>query len=104
MTITQADCERAVRHLHEGVEMRAAKRLWRVQGLKGGARGYFIWRFLTEHPRPALIVVPAAKAAETLVEDLRFFFGEEENAPPFARRIHYVPGWEIVPFEDLSPT
>src|SRR5262249_45764056 len=27
-----------------------------------------------------------------------------EGAPPFARRIHYFPAWDVVPFEDLSPT
>ena len=35
---------------------------------------------------------------------IRFFFGEEETAPPFQRRIHYFPAWDAAPFEDLSPT
>ena len=105
-----ADCERAVQHLQAGIaELRpgpgAAKPLWRVQGLKGGARAYFVWRFLSQHPRPALLVLPSAKDAEAFVEDLRFFFGEDENAPRrFPARIHYFPAWDIVPFEDLSPT
>jgi len=104
-----ADCERVVRHLHDEVDARrtgapAAKPLWRVQGLKGGARAYFVWRFLHHAPRPSLIVVPSAKEAETFVEDLRFFHGEQETAPPFARRIHYFPAWDVMPFEDLSPT
>jgi len=108
MTTAQAGCERAVQYLHEGVQARATvpggKLLWRVQGLKGGARAYFMWRFLTQYPRPALVVLPSAKEAEVLVEDLRCFYGEDESAPPFARRIHYFPSWDIVPFEDLSPT
>jgi transcription-repair coupling factor (superfamily II helicase) len=104
-----ADCERAVRQLSQGIgEVRPGavpdRSLWRVQGLKGGGRAFFIWRFLTRSPRPALIVAPSAKVAEALVEDLRFFFGEEETAPPFQRRIHYFPAWDAAPFEDLSPT
>jgi transcription-repair coupling factor (superfamily II helicase) len=106
--VAGAETERALQHLHDGVDAPGAalpaRRLWRVQGLKGGARAYFIWRFLMQHPRPALIVCAAAAAAEALADDLRFFFGEDDTAPPFARRIHYLPAWDTVPFEDLSPT
>ena len=108
MATVGADCERAVQHLHEGVDAPGTgaptRKLWRVQGLKGGARAFFVWRFLTQHPRPALIVVPSGKDAEAFADDLRFFSGEDETAPPFARRIHYFPAWDVVPFEDLSPT
>ena len=104
---TGANCERALRDLHERVDAPAAhasaKRLWRVQGLKGGARAFFVWRFLSQYPRPSLIVLPTAKQAEAFVEDLRCFYGEDESAPPFARRIHYFPAWDVTPFEDLSP-
>jgi transcription-repair coupling factor (superfamily II helicase) len=103
-----ADCERAVQHLHESVDAPGTaaptRRLWRVQGLKGGARPFFVWRFLAQHPRPALVVLPSGKEAEAFVDDLRFFHGEDESAPPFARRIHYFPAWDVAPFEDLSPT
>ncbi|HXQ20471.1 MAG TPA: CarD family transcriptional regulator, partial [Candidatus Acidoferrales bacterium] len=106
---TSANCERALQQLHDGVEAApttapAGKRLWRVQGLKGGARAFFMWRFLNQYPRPSLVVLPSAKEAEALVEDLRFFYGEDDSAPPFARRIHYFPAWDVLPFEDLSPT
>ncbi|MGD0947810.1 MAG: transcription-repair coupling factor [Candidatus Binatia bacterium] len=101
---THGDCARALEHLQAAVGAPAARRLWRVQGLKGGARAYFVWRFLTQHPRPSLIVSPSAKAAEAFADDLRFFQHENENAPPFSRRIHYFPAWDVVPFEDLSPT
>src|ERR1035437_1871587 len=109
MTSTNTEPERVVHQLRAAVDARragasAAKPLWRVQGLKGGARAYFVWRFLAQYPRPALLVLPSAKDAEAFVEDLRFFFGEDESAPPFSRRIHYFPAWDIVPFEDLSPT
>src|SRR5262245_60870055 len=101
---TAADCERVVRHLHDEVDARgigtpAAKPLWRVHGLKGGGRAYFVWRFLTSAPRPALIILASAKEAEAFADDLRFFQGEDETAPPFARRIHYFPAWDVVPFE-----
>jgi transcription-repair coupling factor (superfamily II helicase) len=105
---TGAETERAVQHLHEGVDAPGtaapAHRLWRVQGLKGGARPFFVWRFLAQHPRPALVVLPSGKEAEAFADDLRFFHGEDESAPPFSRRIHYFPAWDVAPFEDLSPT
>jgi len=106
MLSRDANCERVVRHLREGVSAPPAggKQLWRVQGLKGGARAYFVWRFLHDQPRPSLIVLPSAKAAEAFVEDLRCFYAEEDTAPPFSRRVHYFPAWDVVPFEDLSPT
>jgi transcription-repair coupling factor (superfamily II helicase) len=104
MLAAETDCERALRHLQAAVDVAAGRRLWRVQGLKGGARAYFIWRFLAQHPRPSLIVLPSAKAAEAFTADLRFFWREDENAQPFSRRIHYFPAWDVVPFEDLSPT
>ncbi|MBX3025414.1 transcription-repair coupling factor [bacterium] len=75
-----------------------------MQGLKGGARAYFLWRLLAAAPRPALIIAPTGKDAERLTCDLRFCFGEPDDAEPFARRIHYLPSWEVTPFEDLSPT
>ncbi len=77
---------------------------WRVQGLKGGARAYFLCRLLHTVGRPAVVVSGSAKEAEHLTSDLRFFLGEADDAGPFARRIHSLPGWEVTPFEDLSPT
>src|SRR5262245_53803698 len=75
----------------------------RVQGLKGGARAYFISRFLADQPRPAIVLLAGAKDAERFAGDLRFFFGETDSASPFARRVHYLPSWDVSPFEDLSP-
>ena len=49
----------------------AARALCQIQGLKGGARAYFIRRFLVKFPSPALIVCPTGKQAEALLEDLR---------------------------------
>ncbi len=78
-------------------------RRWRVQGLTTGAQAFFLFRFLAAAPRPALIVTPRGADAERLADDLRFFFGEGEDATPFARRVHRLPSWDVVPFEDISP-
>jgi transcription-repair coupling factor (superfamily II helicase) len=94
---------RSLRTLTGGLAQTAGPRTWRVQGLKGGARPCFLFRLLHAAPRPALVIAPNGKDAERLASDLRFFFDEADDAPPFARRIHYLPSWEVTPFEDLSP-
>ncbi len=94
----------ALRSLTQWASAPTADRLRRVQGLKAGARAFFLFRFLSETPLPALVIQPATKDAERMTADLRFFFGEDDAASPFARRIHCLPAWEVVPFEDLSPT
>jgi transcription-repair coupling factor (superfamily II helicase) len=94
----------ALSALADGLAHPAGARSWRVQGLKGGARPFFLFRLLRAAPRPALVVAATGQEAERLAGDLRFFFGEADDAPPFARRIHYLPSWEVPPFEDLSPT
>jgi len=106
MPVRPTNIDQIVRHLGDAVAAATGNlaRPWQVQGLKGTARSYFIWRFLGAQPRPTLIVCASAKEAETLVEDLRAFFGEDESATPFARRVHYFPTWDVIPFEDLSPT
>src|SRR5207249_10788114 len=35
--------------------------------------------------------------------DLRFFLGDGGIAGPLGRRVHYLPAWEVPPFEALSP-
>ena len=106
MSIRPTTSEQIVRQLGEAITAARGhvSRPWRVQGIKGSARAYLIWRFLLERPQPTLIVCASAKEAETLVEDLRAFFGEDESASPFARRVHHFPNWDVSPFEDLSPT
>jgi transcription-repair coupling factor (superfamily II helicase) len=94
----------ALRALAEGLSQPAGPRTWLVQGLKGGARPFFLFRLLRAAPRPALVVAATGQEAERLAGDLRFFCGEADDASPFARRIHYLPSWEVTPFEDLSPT
>src|SRR5215475_6620423 len=93
----------ALRALTDGLNQSTAPAIWRVQGAKGGARPFFLFRLLQVARRPALVIAPSGKEAERLASDLRFFFDESDDAPPFARRIHYLPSWEVTPFEDLSP-
>ena len=94
---------RSLRTLAAGLAHPAGHRTWRVLGRTGGARAFFLFRLLRAAPHPALVVAPDGKEAERLASDLRFFFGEADDAPPFARRIHHLPSWEVTPFEDLSP-
>jgi transcription-repair coupling factor (superfamily II helicase) len=76
---------------------------WCVRGIKAGARPFLAFSLLKESQRPALIVAPSTKAAERFSEDLTFLFGEEDCPSPFTRRVHFLPAWDVVPFEDLSP-
>jgi transcription-repair coupling factor (superfamily II helicase) len=95
-------CTAAIRRIHDQLAC-GTPRLARVQGLKAGARPFFVFRYLSTHPAPALIVLADAKQSENFADDLRFFFGEADGLPPFERRVHYLPSWELPPFEDLSP-
>ena len=95
---------RALEHLRRILTEPVGPGTWRVQGLKGGARPFFLYRLLQALERPTVIVTPTGKEAERLASDLRFFFAEPDDAAPFARRVHYLPSWEVTPFEDLSPT
>jgi transcription-repair coupling factor (superfamily II helicase) len=94
----------ALRRLTDGLTQATAPTSWRVQGVKAGARPFFIAQLLQAAPRPAVIIAPSGKDAERLAADLRFVTGEADDAPPFARRVHYLPSWEVTPFEDISPT
>jgi transcription-repair coupling factor (superfamily II helicase) len=76
----------------------------RVAGLRGSAPALALARLLGERPRPVLVVAPDAAAAEAFAADLRFFAGDREASGPLGRRVHYLPGWEVPPFEPLSPT
>ncbi len=75
----------------------------RLQGLQGGARAYILSLVAEKNPRPILVVSPGAPDAENLFDDLGFFLGEERSLPPFRKRLHLFPSWEVLPFEKLSP-
>jgi transcription-repair coupling factor (superfamily II helicase) len=76
----------------------------RVSGLRGSAPALVLARLLAERPRPGLVVAPDAQTAEAFAADLRFYAGDREAAGPLGRRVHYLPAWEVPPFEPLSPT
>ena len=75
----------------------------RVTGLRGSAPALCLARVLADRPRPVLAIVPDAAAAEAFAGDLRFYLGDCQAADPLTRRVHHLPGWEIPPFEPLSP-
>ena len=75
----------------------------RIQGIQGGARAYLLSLVAEKSHRPILVVAPTASEAENLYDDLAFFLGEERSLPPFRKRLHLFPSWEVLPFEKLSP-
>ena len=81
-----------------------SNRRWRLLGLRGGARGYFVSRCLAETRRPSVIIAPSSREAESWVGDLRFFLGEDEKRQPLDRRVHWLPPWDVDPFGGVSPT
>ncbi|HWP22600.1 MAG TPA: transcription-repair coupling factor, partial [Candidatus Binatia bacterium] len=75
----------------------------RVQGLQGGARAYVLSLAATVAKRPLVVIAAGAGEAEKLHEDLSFFLGEQSAGVPLAKRLHRLPAWEVLPFENLSP-
>src|SRR5438034_829065 len=75
----------------------------RVAGLRGSGPALCLARLLARRPRATLVVAATAAEAEAFAADLRFLLGDEAAATPLARRVHYLPGWEVPPFEPLSP-
>ena len=75
----------------------------RLQGVQGGARAYVLSLAAERNPRPILVVSPSVQDAENLFDDLAFFLREDRSLPPFRKRLHLFPSWEVLPFEKLSP-
>ncbi|MBC8284942.1 MAG: transcription-repair coupling factor [Nitrospinae bacterium] len=71
-----------------------------VEGLRGAASAYFISRLhQLEKGRPVLIVTSDQNSAESLLEDLKYFFHYMNlNTKPLS-----FPSWELLPYEPLSP-
>ena len=76
----------------------------RVAGLRGSGPALCLAQLLARRQRTAVVVAATAVEAEAFAGDLRFLLGDEAASTPLARRVHYVPGWEVPPFEPLSPT
>jgi transcription-repair coupling factor (superfamily II helicase) len=75
----------------------------RVAGLHGGAGALAIADCADVVGRPLLVVAPGAEIAEALAADVRFFVGESDATPPAHRRVHYLPGWDVPVFDEVSP-
>ena len=75
----------------------------RISGLQGSAKAYAVSAAARQLDCPLVVLAPTVKEAERLFLDLAFFLGEEDGAPPLERRLHLFPGWDILPFESLSP-
>ncbi len=75
----------------------------RIAGLQGSAKAYAVFLAARQLDCPLVVLAPTVKEAEHLFLDLSFFLGEEPEAPPLERRLHLFPGWDILPFESLSP-
>jgi transcription-repair coupling factor (superfamily II helicase) len=76
----------------------------RLTGLRGSASALALARLCAERPRPVLVLVGDTASAEAFAADVRFYRGETAALGPLTRRVHVLPGWEIPPFEPLSPT
>ena len=76
----------------------------RISGLQGSAKAYAVSLAARRLDGPLVVLAPTVKEAEALCRDLRFFLGEEDEASPLERRVHLFPGWDILPFESLSPS
>ena len=86
----------------------ASPRMLRPSGLRGSAPALAVARLFTARPRPILAVLANAAEAEAFAADVEFFLapsaaGSGDLAGPLGRRVHYLPAWEVPPFEALSP-
>ncbi|HZP43923.1 MAG TPA: transcription-repair coupling factor [Candidatus Binatia bacterium] len=75
-----------------------------VSGLRASAPALALSRLHARRPSPVLAVLPTTAEAEAFAADLRCFLGDAALAGPLGRRVHYLPAWEVPPFEALSPT
>jgi transcription-repair coupling factor (superfamily II helicase) len=91
----------ALEHLLPLLRGAKAGARWRLSGLKGAARAFFLSRCITRVPRPTLCVLASAQDAETFADDLRFFLGPEGET---ARGVSLYPVWDVPAFESVSPS
>jgi transcription-repair coupling factor (superfamily II helicase) len=75
-----------------------------VEGLRGGGRALFLAEAYRARPAPFLVVAPDGAAAEALASDLALFLGESASTPALERRVHLFAGWDVAPFEPVSPS
>jgi transcription-repair coupling factor (superfamily II helicase) len=93
-----------VARLAAGLETAPAEPL-QVSGLRGGAPALLLARLQALRQQPMVVTAATASEAEAFAADVRFFLGEADGRAgnPLARRVHYLPAWEVPAFEALSP-
>ncbi|MBW1805214.1 MAG: transcription-repair coupling factor [Deltaproteobacteria bacterium] len=88
--------------LKEWVDGRTGE--FRVTGIAGTARAFFLAQLLVETERPCLIILPGAKDAARLYRELEFFLPESlSRMDPGKRRLYDFPAYDISPLAGLSP-
>jgi len=73
------------------------RRKARVCGLIGSSRAYILSRIREKSQSPLLVIVPTHREAQTLCEDFRFFFGDNEAS------VLLYPAWETLPWDTIPP-
>ncbi|GIW44677.1 MAG: transcription-repair-coupling factor [Candidatus Binatia bacterium] len=81
-----------------------ARSVVRIQGLRGGARSFFLRQLACLQSQPILVVTETPAAAEALYDELSWWLGEAETKTPLERRVHVFPAYDVPPLEELSPT
>ena len=70
--------------------------LFRVHGLKGSSGAYVISRAARRSGCPILVLSMNEERAERFLQEIPFFLGQDYA-------VHLYPGWDLKPFEKISP-
>jgi transcription-repair coupling factor (superfamily II helicase) len=81
-----------------------AGRPFRVEGLRGGGRAFFLAEAYRARPGPFLVLAASGAEAEAIAGDLALFLGESGTTPALERRVHLFPAWDVPAFEPVSPS
>src|SRR6185295_3464677 len=77
---------------------------FRVEGLRGGGRAFFIAEAHRCGPAPFLVLAPSTAEAEALAGDLALFLGDGPATAGLERRVQLFPAWDVPAFEPVSPS
>jgi transcription-repair coupling factor (superfamily II helicase) len=70
--------------------------LFKIHGLKGSSPAFLLSRILDRAQGPLVVLTADEEKADRLHQELLFFLGPEQ-------RVWSYPGWEVNPFERISP-
>ena len=70
--------------------------LFRIHGLKGSSGAYVISRVARRSRCPILVLSVNEERAERFLQEILFFLGQDDT-------VHLYPGWDLKPFEKISP-